>query len=261
MKKVVLKSIFILLSLFISETLSAQAALFWKCGTSAHRMPGSACMAHFNNAGCDHMECPASVTCTNWVTGATREELTGNSINVACFTVENTSGGGYLDYIDMLAQDMENLVTAGIAGIDPLYTSATELNADPALVVQCLEFRCSLSGYDVDLDDPNVANGCTPWIVTLPVIVPAAHNPPIDPSCISISPIPATSDLTIHFNGHENNVDQFQLIELNTGIVVMEKSSSIQPLEVIIVSGFTPGVYSLRIYNGLEIHNQQVMIN
>ncbi|MEZ5016956.1 MAG: hypothetical protein R2800_07875 [Flavipsychrobacter sp.] len=160
-----------------------------------------------------------------------------------------------------LADELTDINNSNVATVPSNYMNAQLMVNNDQLYIDALEFRYALSGYDVDLTDPGVISGCTPIVISLPVVIPENFKPPFNPDCISVSPNPTnTGNLNINFNGHHPNVNSFRLVELNTGIVKYEKSSNIQPLENINTSTFPPGAYGLLVVNGIEEHYINVQV-
>ena len=67
--------------------------------------------------------------------------------------------------------------------------------------------------------------------------------------------------LNITFNDFNQWVDKFELVQQSTSTIVYSKETSILASESIDVSSYTPGLYNLLIYYGIESRTILIQVN
>lgn len=267
-----MKTVFVVLSFLVTSVAFAAPVGWWKCGptfnTSWYQNMG---------AGICREWVDVNQTCTNPF-GASITVLVSSTTDckdIVCPIAQNNFDpynrifdASYLDgrseqslyecEVRNLVQEMIDINASGVTYVNPNYLNEGLMLGNESLYKECFEFRYSLSGYDFDYDSYGL--GCIPLVISLPILIPENNSPRFETNCLDISPIPASNNLIIEFNGHHSNVDALELVSINSGNVVYQKIAQIQPTENINVSPYPSGSYVLVIVNGAEAHSVTIQL-
>lgn len=237
----------------------------WKCG-KAYGL--TATIAYTDPGGITYCKKTWKEDCKHWLWGS---KTITSTVTTVCNpyddgTIDNDDYSDLDQYVDhhlevckFMADEMTIIQNSGIS-VPNNYLNFQLLYDDPAVFQACEKYRYELAGYDIDLSDPAINDDCFIPVITLPVQVPAAYPFEINESCITVSPNPTSTDITINLGDAHFYISGIELIENGTGLSVYDKSNSIQPVEQISVSGFRSGLYTLKLLNSSAIKTYQIQV-
>lgn len=148
----------------------------------------------------------------------------------------------------LIANEMGNLYSLGFTGVDSNWINPTFLENNPSELLEAIEYRLELAGYDYD---PNWLNliyePCPVPAPTITIQLPQEYEYLI--ICpIVVYPNPTQGIFTIDLDANYQNTTKIEVVQNTTGTIVYTKDQNIISSEIIDITNELSGNYTIRVY-------------